>query len=139
MMPKLLQAFRSLIAVLAGYLVIAVGTTLTFEALLDGGFGYHSSPKVLVLGTLGALLSGIAGGAVAALAADCYPLRHAAAVAIPIALDTASVLSSGPAKDPIWFDLGGSLTLVIGALIGGWLLVAWSGTALDREPEAQVP
>jgi hypothetical protein len=118
------SALRSIGAVLAGFAVIALGTLFTFTVLV-GDFGYATSgPIELMIGTLGALASGLAGGLVAARLAATHPLRHAAALAVPIALDTASIVASaGPESDPLWFDLGGSAILLLGAVVGGCLAV----------------
>ena len=121
-MSTFLRSLRSVAAVLAGYVVIVLGTILTLEVWL-GGIGWaKSSRNELVLATVGTLVSGIAGGLVAAWLAGRRPFQHAVAVLIPIAFDTANILWTGISPDPVWFDLGGSMTLVAGALIGGYLL-----------------
>ncbi len=62
MKSTFLSGLRSLFAVVAGFLVIALGTTLTFTVWL-GGIGFHKSgPTELALATVGALASGLAGG-----------------------------------------------------------------------------
>lgn len=122
MMSKILSALRSVGAVLAGFAVITVGTVLTFTVLLDGISYHESSLSELAIGAIGALASGLAGGFVAARLAARYPLRHANALAIPISLDTASILVSNSSSDPWWFDLGGSAILLFGAVVAGYLL-----------------
>lgn len=123
MTSTILSGLRSVGAVVAGFAVITVGTIFTFSVLVDD-FGYYTSgPVDLLVASLGALASGVAGGAVAALVAGRHPLRHAAALVIPIGLDTASIIAkAGPGSDPLWFDLGGSATLLLGALVGGYLI-----------------
>ena len=118
------SALRSIGAVLAGFAVIALGTVFTFTILV-GDFGHNTSgPTELVIGTLGALASGVAGGLVAARLAATHPLQHAAALVVPISLDTASIVASaGQESDPLWFDLGGSAILLLGAVVGGYLVV----------------
>ena len=121
MKSTFLSGLRSLFAVVAGFLVIGLGTTLTFTVWL-GGIGFHtSSPTELALASVGALASGLAGGLVAALLAARRPLLHAAALLIPIALDTGSIIVFGRSADPAWFDLGGGATLALGALAAGYL------------------
>ena len=122
MKSKILSALRSVGVVLAGFAVITLGTVLTFVVLLDS-ISYHESSLIeLAIATIGALASGLAGGFVAARLAARHPMRHAAALAIPISLDTASILASSASSDPWWFDLGGSATLLLGALVAGYLV-----------------
>ncbi len=127
------SVLRSAGAVLAGFAVITLGTVFTFEVLVDD-FGYYTSgPTDLVICTIGALVSGLAGGFVAGRLAARHPLQHAAALVVPIALDTASIVASaGPSSDPLWFDLGGSATLLLGALLGGCLSAARAGAFESR-------
>lgn len=128
-MSRFLPALRSLLAIVAGYLAIAFGNVLTLEVLLDGiGWG-RSSPGELALATLGALLAGVAGGHVAGWVAGRKPLLHSIGVLIPLTLDTIYVLVSGISQDPLWFDLGGSLTLMAATVLGGYLLERrWSAS-----------
>lgn len=123
MMSRVLAVVRSIGAVVAGFAVITAGTIFTFLVLVED-FGYRTSgPADLALGTLGALASGVGGGLVAAWVAARRPLAHAAGLAVPIALDTASIVAkAGPGADPLWFDLGGSAILLAGGLAGGWLV-----------------
>ena len=131
MTPTIRSGLRSVGAVLAGFAIITLGTVFTFAVLVED-FGYMTSgPAELLIGTLGALASGVAGGLVAGRLAATHPLGHAAALAVPIALDTASIVASaGPGSDPLWFDLGGSAILLLGALVGGYL-VATKGRSLS--------
>jgi hypothetical protein len=48
-----------------------------------------------MVGTIGAIISGLAGGGIAALVAPRLPFLHAAGVLILLAIDTASVLAKG--------------------------------------------
>lgn len=121
MKSSVLSSLRSVGAVVAGFAVITLGTVFTFTVLVSDFGWYKSTPAEMVVATLGALASGIAGGWVAARLAAGHPLRHAAALVVPIALDTASIIASaGPESDPLWFDLGGSATLLVGAIVGGY-------------------
>jgi hypothetical protein len=109
---------RSIAAIIGGYLAVAAGTIITFNILV-GQVTVESSPAQLILGTIGAAISGVAGGLVAAIAGPRFPLMHAAGVLILLAIDTASVLAKGPG--PAWFDLAGSSVLAVTVLFGGWM------------------
>jgi hypothetical protein len=119
MLHRFLFAARSVAAVVGGYLIVAAGTILTFNVLV-GQMTVDSSPRQLILGTIGAVLSGLAGGVVAGIVAPRFPFGHAAAVLLFLAFDTASVLANG--TGPVWFDLAGSGILAISVLFGGWIM-----------------
>jgi hypothetical protein len=119
MRRPVLRALRSVAAVLAGYAVIVAGTTLAFESLL-GGIGYYKSSRtVLAIASVAAFVVGFCGGFVAAWVGGRPRLLHAAGLLIPLAIDTTFVVTSGVSSDPLWYDLAGSLTLVVAALAGG--------------------
>jgi hypothetical protein len=119
MLHRFLFALRSVAAVVGGYVVVAVGTILTFNVLV-GQLTVDSNPRQMLLGTIGAVLAGIAGGVVAGVVAPRFPFGHAAAVLLFLAVDTASVLAKG--NGPAWFDLTGSGILAISVLFGGWII-----------------
>ena len=121
MARRLVSVLRSMAAVIGGYLMVAAGTILTFNVVV-GPVTVDSTSTQLALGTIGAAISGMMGGLIAAIIAPRFPMMHAAGVLILIALDTASVLAkrSGPA----WFDLAGSSVLAITVMLGGWVFVA---------------
>jgi hypothetical protein len=121
MLHRFLFALRSVVAVVGGYLVVVAGTILTFNVLV-GQVAVDSNSRQMILGTIGAIIAGIAGGVLAGVVAPRFPFGHAAAVLLFLALDTASVLAKG--TGPAWFDLAGSGILATSVLFGGWI-VAW--------------
>ncbi|MEO7724441.1 MAG: hypothetical protein ABIU29_07100 [Chthoniobacterales bacterium] len=128
-MTRFVFALRSVAAVLGGYLIVAGGTILTFNILV-GQVTVDSHPRQIILGTIGALLSGLTGGIVAGTVAPRLPFAHAAGVLLFLAFDTAFVLSKG--SGPAWFDLAGSSVLAVSVLIGGWLISKWRSPRLAR-------
>ena len=119
MLQRFLFALRSVTSVVGGYLVVAAGTILTFNILV-GQVTVDSNPRQMILGTIGAVLAGVAGGIVAGIVAPGFPFGHAAAVLLFLAIDTASVLVKG--TGPAWFDLAGSGMLAMSVLFGGWIV-----------------
>ena len=91
-----------------------------------------SGPLQLILGTIGAALSGLAGGLVAGIVAPRFPFGHAAGVVIFLIIDTASVVAKGPG--PLWFDLAGSSVLAITVLIGGWIIASRRESEMAPRP-----
>ena len=119
MLHRFLFALRSVAAVVGGYLIVAAGTIITFNVLV-GQVTIDSNPRQMILGTIGAVLAGIACGVVAGVVAPQFPFGHAAAVLLFLAIDTASVLEKG--TGPAWFDLTGIGILAISVLLGGWII-----------------
>jgi hypothetical protein len=105
----------------AGYALIVLLTSLGFGALGNPGF-YHAGWVLQAKGFSVSLLSGVAGGGVAALLGGARPFRHALAVVPWLVIDSTYVLFFSQRKDPFWFDLLGALGL-IGATLAGGLLV----------------
>jgi len=121
MAAKILSTLRFLIAAVVGYAAIVVGTTLTFEVWL-GGIGWSkSSPGVLALATAGALVSGLAGGYLAAWIGGRRPVLHALGVLGFLIIDTTYVITSGISVDPVWFDLAAGGGLMAATAVGGFL------------------
>lgn len=116
-MRRSLTIVRSLLAPVAGYAFIAIGTSLTFSTF--GNVQHTSPPSVMIPGMIGASLSGFIGGLVAAAIAPHHRFLHAAAVLIFLVIDTTYVILNFPG--PAWFDLMGSGALAVTALAGGLL------------------
>lgn len=116
---RIAPVLRTAASVLAGYGVIVVCTSLGFKPL-GGVVHVHAPLGIQAAGALVAIVSGLLGGLTAALIAARHPVRHAAAVLIFLAIDTAVVLSRGDA-DPAWFELSGSATLMLATVCGGLL------------------
>jgi hypothetical protein len=131
MRNRFVSILRSVAAVVGGYLTVALGTILTFNVLV-GQLTVDSGPRQLILGTIGAALSGLAGGLVAGIVAPRFPFAHAAGVLILLVIDTASVVARGPG--PLWFDLAGSSVFAITVLIGGWIVASRRGSEMAPRP-----
>jgi hypothetical protein len=131
MRKRFVSVLRSVAAVVGGYLTVALGTILTFNVLV-GQVTVDSGSLQLILGTIGAALSGLAGGLVAGIVAPRFPLAHVAGVLIFLIIDTASVVAKGPG--PLWFDLAGSSVLAITVLIGGWIIASRRESEMAPRP-----
>ena len=128
---KAVSALRSLLAVILGYVVIAAGTVLTFNVLV-GQVTVQSPLPQLVWGTIGAAISGLAGGIAAGLISPRAPVLHALGTWSLLALDTTFVVIQG--WGPIWFDIAGSSVLAICALAGGFVVAhIGRGTLQSRQ------
>ena len=61
MRRRVISVLRSISAIVVGYLVVAAGTILTFNVLI-GQVTVNSNPTKLLIGTVGAAISGLVGG-----------------------------------------------------------------------------
>ena len=123
-MARWKQVLREAVAAVLGYAVIVALTTLGLEAWMDGVELWGASRTLQLQATLVAVVSGLAGGAVAALVGG-RPLRDAALVLVFLVLDTAYVVLVFESPAPTWFRLMGGLTLMAATLAGGlWVALA---------------
>ena len=113
---------RLVVAGVLGYALIVALTTLGFVGWLDNANLYRGDWLLKLKGMCVALVSGLAGGSLAALVGGLRPVQHALAVIPLLFYDTTYVLFFWPRSDPIWFDLGGGLGLIAATLAGGMLV-----------------
>lgn len=112
---------RLVVAGTLGYALIVVLTTVGF-GWLKGAGSYGGDWRLMAQGGAIALVSGLAGGALAGLLGGRLPLRHALAVLPWLLVDSTYVLFFFPRRDPLWFDLLGSLGLMAATIAGGVLV-----------------
>ena len=120
-----MRAFLSILKLAAvgvlGYLVIALSQTLVLEVLLGGRLAPDAPSSVLIVATVGTVISGLIGGFLAAWLGGSRPLLQTSVVLALLAVDAVFVLAKNIGGNPRWFDLGGALTLMFATAVGGWL------------------
>lgn len=111
-----------LLAVLAGYIVMVLLITVVQE-LIFGGVSYQTTPmpQLLIVGVLTAF-SAVAGGAVAAKIFGNPWYTPALAMCGLIILETTYMTSAGKLDGPLWFDIAAASSLVVGILVGAYLV-----------------
>jgi hypothetical protein len=114
---------RLILAGTLGYALIVVLTTLGF-GWVKGDGSFSGDWRLMAQGGAVALVSGLAGGALAGLLGGRRPLRHALAVLPWLLVDSTYVLFFFPRQDPFWFDLLGALGLMSATIAGGALIAA---------------
>lgn len=109
---------RAIFAVVAGYAVIALLSTLVQEAWLGGVSYQHSPRQVLVLAAIFTPLTAVAGGLATAWLSPRAPLLHGIALCGLIVAETTYLYSTGRVDGPLWFEAGAGLMLVVAVLSG---------------------
>ena len=110
---------RSVIAVLAGYLVFGVSAVVLFKASgrdphVPAGLGF------MLLSSLYGIFFAAVGGFLAAWLARRYEFEHALAVAGLIAVAGAASLLTRPGQGAMWTELAALLIMAPAAMAGGW-------------------
>lgn len=116
----LVRGVRSVLAVVAGYAVIALGTILVLNVWL-GGQPLAERPAALAAGSLGSFAAALLGGWTAARVAGRRPLFHAAGSGVVVTVETIWILSTGVGGSPTWLTIAGGVVLVTGLLLGAQL------------------
>jgi len=120
---NLTKIARSIVAVLGGYALMGLLITLVQETWLGGVSFSESSTPVLLTGGFFTFVCAVVAGAVAAWVAGHHPIHHAAVMCLLVVVETTWLITSGRTKDPLWFDLMASGSLLVGLLIGASLLM----------------
>ena len=109
------------LAVVVGYVVLALTSTLVQEVWL-GGVSFQNSPtRVLVLAALFTPLCGVVAGVVAALIGRQAAMASAITIGVLILAETTYLYSTGKVDGPLWFEAGAGLTLAAAVLLGAWI------------------
>jgi hypothetical protein len=116
------RIIRGAAAMIVGYGVIVVLTSLGFNGVLGGRPLYGESLGILAAGMLVAVIAGLAGGYTAGFIGPARGLLNASLVLIPLVGDTIFVLFFFKRSSaPFWFDAFAAATLMVCTLAGGLL------------------
>ena len=109
-------------AVVAGYVVLALASTLVQEVWL-GGVSYLRSPlRVLVLAGVFTPACGLLAGMVVAKIGQRAAIPASMVLALLIMLETAYLILTHRVDGPLWFEVAAGLAVAIAVLLGAWLL-----------------
>ena len=111
----------SLLGAIAGYVTLALTSTLVQEAWL-GGVSYRDSGRlVLVLAGVFTPLCAFAGGFVAALVAGRSRRLAAAMLCGLIIVETTYLYMTRRVDGPLWFEAGAAAALILAVCAATWL------------------
>lgn len=112
---------RGVLAVVAGYAVLVLLSTLVQEAWL-GGVSYRNSDlTTLILAGIFTPLCGVVAGFTAAAIARRRLLLHALPLALAIAVETTALYVTGRVDGPLWFETLAGASLAAGIGLGFWI------------------
>jgi len=114
----LLTLARSVAAVVIGYAVLVLLSTLAQEGWL-GGVSYHgSSLQTLILASVFTPMAAVIAGFVTAMIARKRVFIHALPICLGIAVETTLLYRTGGVDGPLWFEALAGATLIGGVLLG---------------------
>lgn len=120
---------RGVIGVIAGYAVMAILITLVQETWF-GGVDYYGSSKVeLGVAGLFTCLSAVVGGAVGTAIAGVTTRLIGWILSAWVSVETTTLIVTGEAGGPLWFDIMAGGSLIVGILAGVILFLRWKETS----------
>jgi hypothetical protein len=118
----IIRIVRGVAAMLIGYVVIVLLTSLGFNGVLGGRPLYGGSLLDLAGGMLIAVISGLVGGCIAGFIGGGRGILNATLVLVPLTGDTIYVLFFfKKSTAPFWFDALAGGTLMACTVLGGLL------------------
>jgi hypothetical protein len=124
---------RSVLAVVVGYLVMAIAVVALFAVWFREPNAVPSRGSMLFSLSYG-FLFGVVGGYVTALIARRSEVRHAIALAGLLAIRGAVPLIASAGQEPLWYQVATILVMVFAVMLGGYLRARQRGTAKARTP-----
>jgi hypothetical protein len=118
------EAFRTLslalLATIAGYVTLALTSTLVQEVWLGGVSYQQSTPTVLILAGLFTPLCALLGGFISALIAGRARWLAAVTLSGLIATETTYLYSTRRVDGPLWFEASAAGALILAVVVGTW-------------------
>ena len=112
---------RAVLGAMAGYIVLALASTLVQEVWL-GGVSYNDSARsVLILAGMFTPLCAFLAGVASSLIATHSRWPAAALLSALIAVETTYLYMTGRVDGPLWFEAGAGAALMGTVLAATWL------------------
>lgn len=110
----------ALLATIAGYVALALTSTLVQEVWLGGVRYRESTPAVLIVAGLVTPLCALLGGSISALIAGRARWLAAAAFAALIVVETTYLYRTQRVDGPLWFEASAAAALILAVVVGTW-------------------
>ena len=126
-----------LLGAIAGYVTLALTSTLVQEVWL-GGVSYRDSGRfVLILAGLFTPLCAFVGGLVGALVAGRSRWLAAATMCGLIAVESTYLYITQRVDGPLWFEAGAAAALILAVCAATWLTARYVAHRLNGSSKAQ--
>ncbi len=112
-------------AVIAGYFVTALLSTIVQELWLGGVSYQKSSRGVLILAAIFTPLCGLIGGMATSVIFRAAPFVCGLALCAVIAIETTYLFETHRVDGPLWFEAGAAIALGAAVLLGCWIGRTW--------------
>ncbi len=115
---KTKQIIKIVLAIIAGELALILFATIAQEVLFDG-IRYNSATNFeLLFGGIATFTAAVLSGIVARLISKEYNFIIPLVISLLITAETTYLIAVNFTKDPIWFDIVGSSSLILGVWLG---------------------
>ncbi len=111
---------RSILGVMAGYLVFAISGFALFHITGQPPHG-EASIRFLIGATVYGMAFALLGGYLSATIAGRRPVAHGAAMAVVLALGATVSLAATVGKGAVWSQVAALVLMAPAAVAGGWL------------------
>ena len=123
---------RGAAAVIAGYVVTALLSTLVQELWLGGVSYQNSARSVLILAAIFTPLCGVAGGIATSLIFRTAWFACGLALCAVIAIETTYLYVTHRVDGPLWFEAGAAIALGAAVMLGSWVGRNWLSKSSGR-------
>lgn len=107
-----------ILAALVGEIVLILLTTVAQEVLFDGIDYYNSSMFDIFFGGIATFIAAVIAGLVAALIVRGKTVVPQLIISVIIVVETSALILTGVLHGPLWFDIAGGFSLILGVWAG---------------------
>lgn len=114
-----------ILAALVGEIALILLTTVAQEVMFDGIDYFASSLSDIFFGGLATFLAAVLAGMAASLVVGGRTVAPHIVISIIIIIETTSLILTGVLSGPVWFDILGGLSLILGVWAGHYAAQAF--------------
>jgi ABC-type microcin C transport system permease subunit YejB len=115
-----LQTLRSVGGIVLGYVTLVLASTFDQQTMFGEVSFHHSPTSTLVLAGLLTPVAAVLASLVTAVVAGRAPIWHILPLCLVVCAETIFLYATHKVDDPLWFEAGAAIALVVSALVSAW-------------------